>query len=212
MLTRQASSAHCSPTWGAKFSSLIASLNTTFSIAAFNSKDTVNAVFSTFIEKYKLALESRITDPSASKHIFYRALASHFGPQSYLLNASAISTRDRICRARLGMLPLDNEIQRWRGAYLGQIARHARLLCLFSNSHLAIGTSECEDEAHFMLRCPSLYSIRQEFRPLLDSLPPPGSISDLLSLQHSDFVTTGNYLTRLWQYRRSLLLSLSLTP
>ena len=187
----------CSPAWGAKFRSLLSTLSLDFSLQTVHMKDFAPTAFTTFIDRFKLDVSSRLSDPTATKHEFYSKLSSSFGPAPYLLNSPSMFARDRLCTARLGMLPLDNEIQRWAGT-----PRASRAPCpLCANQSPMF--PEVETEAHFVLRCPALYSARVKYRGFLDSLPVPGSTSDLLS--HEDFVTCGDYLATLWRSRRALL-------
>ena len=187
----------CSPAWGAKFRSLLDTLDHDFSLPHIEAKDFAPSIFNAFVDLFKLDVSTRLSDPTATKHGFYSMLGAPFGPAQYLLDSPSMFARDRLCTARLGMLSLDNEIQRWAGT-----PRARRTPCPLCAT-LSPMFPEPESEAHFGLRCPALYSIRSKFRLFLDSLPLPGSISDLLS--HTDFIASGNYVATLWRLRRTLV-------
>lgn len=89
--------------------------------------------------------------------------------------------RDLYLRTRLGVLRLDNTLQRWAG-----VSADRRTTCPCCQ------LAEREDEAHFLLRCPKFAHCRTE-GPLFPADGPAPSYSQLLN--HRDFAALGTFLS-----------------
>jgi hypothetical protein len=103
------------------------------------------------------SIERSFTSPDeiGTIHRYYRSFYAPFGSNDYLYNHRSTSLRNLLCRLRLGVLPLDNTVQRWKG-----VAKNSRSTCPFCHA------DSVEDEAHFLLDCELNTHIRNQFSGL----------------------------------------------
>ena len=138
-----------------------------------------------------LAHELTSTLPAQTKLHAYRCLAAPFGPQPYIFSSPSRHARDLLCRLRLGVLPLGNELGRWAG--LPRAQRPPCCLCRSPTCKLV------EDEHHFLFDCVALAPSRLPYTDFLLSHP------SVPQLARSDFVgPLTALLTSLWTLRQSL--------